>query len=354
MFILGNGIVELLDKSLHHILTTLESGAYFGEGCILGDVRRNENLRAQTFTELCRLDAGDIDDLLETYPHLHRALHDAYHKRKVLLRRYEVARAGDSELTLTDFVGNMNKGPTSEDVTSETVPVSWDGRHASEGGERGSGGVGSCAAAGKEAGTGAAMEAGSTENDVTPAGRSASWADVGAETLPRPYAAGTQIIDDVSDDDQLVGNGIHASGPVDALSPKERDGHAPHTHTPPHTSLHTPLAPRKQASAPAFVTAPATPRARIGSRADPTLNFELPAPDMEKSKQATMELEKENSGLGFISSGGASGTSIKKLEIQVNTLAANQVSMETKLDTIIASMRRMEMMMLARAAAKKN
>jgi len=32
-------------------MTVLSPGAYFGEGCILGDVRRRENLRAQNTCE---------------------------------------------------------------------------------------------------------------------------------------------------------------------------------------------------------------------------------------------------------------------------------------------------------------
>jgi len=51
LYILGSGNVEVLDKALKGVMTVLSPGAYFGEGCILGDVRRRENLRAQNTCE---------------------------------------------------------------------------------------------------------------------------------------------------------------------------------------------------------------------------------------------------------------------------------------------------------------
>ena len=93
MYILAVGCVEVLDQNLETVHTRLAPGAYFGEGCILGDVRRRENLRAQGHVEVCQLLSHDIDVLLDTYPHLQRALAEAYFKRKALFMRFEEARA---------------------------------------------------------------------------------------------------------------------------------------------------------------------------------------------------------------------------------------------------------------------
>lgn len=107
MYILADGLVEILDKKHETVLTTLEAGAYFGEGCVLGDVRRRENVRARGMCDTCRLDAGDLDVLLDTYHHLHLALHDAYYKRKELFKLFEAARETRPDLLLEDYVEEM-------------------------------------------------------------------------------------------------------------------------------------------------------------------------------------------------------------------------------------------------------
>ena len=77
MYILAVGCVEVLDQNLEAVRTASRPGAYFGEGCILGDVRRRENLRAQGHVEVCQLLSHDIDVLLDTYPHLQRRAAEA-------------------------------------------------------------------------------------------------------------------------------------------------------------------------------------------------------------------------------------------------------------------------------------
>ena len=130
MFILTAGRVEVLDKTHAFALTTLAPGAYFGEGCVLGDVRRRENVRAMGHVDVCQLVSHELDDLLDTYPHLHRALRSAYFKRKALLARFEAARAENAKLSLRRFVQTEMRGgkregggPPSDGSTDEDAPA---------------------------------------------------------------------------------------------------------------------------------------------------------------------------------------------------------------------------------------
>jgi hyperpolarization activated cyclic nucleotide-gated potassium channel 2 len=130
MFILTAGNVEVLDKTHAFALTTLAPGAYFGEGCVLGDVRRRENVRAMGHVDVCQLVSHELDDLLDTYPHLHRALRSAYFKRKALLARFEAARAANAKLSLRRFVQTEMRGgkregggPPSDGSTDEDAPA---------------------------------------------------------------------------------------------------------------------------------------------------------------------------------------------------------------------------------------
>ena len=143
MFILTAGVVQVLDRNARTALTALAPGAYFGEGCVLGDVRRRENVRALGHVDVCQLVSHELDDLLDTYPHLHRALRAAYFKRKALLDRFEAARAQNAKLSFRQFVrmeksegrrsadgggrdvGAKGHGPPSDAGTDEDEP---DGR----------------------------------------------------------------------------------------------------------------------------------------------------------------------------------------------------------------------------------
>ena len=122
MYILAVGCVEVLDQNLETVHTRLAPGAYFGEGCILGDVRRRENLRAQGHVEVCQLLSHDIDVLLDTYPHLQRALAEAYFKRKALFMRFEEARAFNPSLTFRAFLAReMSKQSGRKIDTDEKI-----------------------------------------------------------------------------------------------------------------------------------------------------------------------------------------------------------------------------------------
>ena len=130
MFILTAGSVEVLDRTHAFALTTLAPGAYFGEGCVLGDVRRRENVRAMGHVDVCQLVSHELDDLLDTYPHLQRALRSAYFKRKALLARFEAARAENAKLSLRRFVQTEMRGgkregggPPSDGSTDEDAPA---------------------------------------------------------------------------------------------------------------------------------------------------------------------------------------------------------------------------------------
>ena len=101
MFVISSGKVEVLDNARKDVMCVLEVGAYFGEGCVLGDVRRRENLRALGGNvQLCMLLREDVDVLLDSYPHMQRLLHDSYYKRKELFKRFEQARMKLAKLTM--------------------------------------------------------------------------------------------------------------------------------------------------------------------------------------------------------------------------------------------------------------
>ena len=109
MFIISSGKVEVLDSARKDVMCVLEAGAYFGEGCVLGDVRRRENLRALGGNvELCCLEREDVDVLLDSYPHMQRLLHDSYYKRKELFKRFEEARVRQPKLTMNEFISAQN------------------------------------------------------------------------------------------------------------------------------------------------------------------------------------------------------------------------------------------------------
>ena len=108
MFIISSGKVEVLDSAIKDVMCVLEAGAYFGEGCVLGDVRRRENLRALGGNvQLCMLLREDVDVLLDSYPHMQRLLHDSYYKRKELFKRFEQARTKQPKLTMNEFISSQ-------------------------------------------------------------------------------------------------------------------------------------------------------------------------------------------------------------------------------------------------------
>jgi len=74
MYIIVQGLVDILNPHLTKVLTVLERGSYFGEGAVLGDCKRRENARARTLCELSRLEMVDLDNLLLSYPHLKKQL----------------------------------------------------------------------------------------------------------------------------------------------------------------------------------------------------------------------------------------------------------------------------------------
>ena len=135
MFILTAGRVEVLDTKHEHVLTTLAPGAYFGEGCVLGDVRRRENVRALGHVEVCQLVSHELDDLLDTYPHLHRALKQAYFKRKALLDRFEKARLEKPSLSLRRFVATEMRNRHEKEGQSGVLVAPLSDRDGSEDGD---------------------------------------------------------------------------------------------------------------------------------------------------------------------------------------------------------------------------
>ena len=303
MYILAAGRVEILDKQHELVLTVLEPGAYFGEGCILGDVRRRENMRAQGTVEVCRLDANDIDVLLDTYPHLHHALHDAYFKRKELFKRFETARVENAELTLEMFL--------------EQMPAAAPGYKASEGGGGEGGGGGDESSGG-----------GGGDDVVAVDGRSASGENgtaAGAEAAAG--ATGTRDADggDSSEDDGGALPTLAEDGSV-VLDPPTSPG-------PPVTP-----GPLKK-SASSFTSSTSTPSlgSQRRSTVDPTLNIELPS------------LQGSSGNLGRGSSGKLAQGGTKKLEMQLNLMAEKHVKLESKIEEMADAMKRMEALLIASA-----
>ena len=113
MFILRKGQIEVLDDApggrdngerIRRRLATLDPGAYFGEGCVLGDRRRRENMRAKGVVEVCALSAQDAEAMLEFYPHLDRKITGAFRRRRQLFERFRAARVAEPDLKLREFV----------------------------------------------------------------------------------------------------------------------------------------------------------------------------------------------------------------------------------------------------------
>jgi hypothetical protein len=43
---------------LERVITLLDTGSYFGEGALLGELCRRENIRARTMVDLCKLETN--------------------------------------------------------------------------------------------------------------------------------------------------------------------------------------------------------------------------------------------------------------------------------------------------------
>ncbi|KAK3260018.1 hypothetical protein CYMTET_31011 [Cymbomonas tetramitiformis] len=82
MYIISSGLVDVMDLKLAEVITVLECGSYFGEGGVLGNHKRQENIRARTLCELCKLDLEDLEVMLISYPHLYKDLVKTYNARQ--------------------------------------------------------------------------------------------------------------------------------------------------------------------------------------------------------------------------------------------------------------------------------
>jgi CRP-like cAMP-binding protein len=69
---------------LERVITLLDTGSYFGEGALLGELCRRENMRARTMVDLCKLETHDMKGLLQYYPHLVETLQKTLKARKGL------------------------------------------------------------------------------------------------------------------------------------------------------------------------------------------------------------------------------------------------------------------------------
>ena len=121
MYILAVGCVEVLDQNLETVHTRL-ARAHTSARDASSATSRRENLRAQGHVEVCQLLSHDIDVLLDTYPHLQRALAEAYFKRKALFMRFEEARAFNPSLTFRAFLAReMSKQSGRKIDTDEKI-----------------------------------------------------------------------------------------------------------------------------------------------------------------------------------------------------------------------------------------
>lgn len=321
MYILAIGRVEILDWSHEMVLAVLQPGAYFGEGCILGDVRRRENLRTEGMVELCRLEANDVEVLLDSYPHLNEALRDAYFKRRELFSRFESARAEDEELTLEKFMTQMRKKseamePAEVEEASEGKPA--EGRRIeSNGGD-------------------ASASAGAGVGGVAAGGATAGAAGVRAGLGPGAAAAGTHSTSGGSSGRRPHEGGGGEDGGARFGSGSEGE------------SENEPAAAAPSRAILAHALSPSFPRSHRSSNVDPTLSVDLPT-TMESVGEDSLVLTRE----GSTGKTGQVGATVKKMELQITSMAEKHVKLEAKLDEVMEAMKRMESLLTAGAAAKR-
>lgn len=78
------GVRTRVWRQLERVITLLDTGSYFGEGALLGELCRRENMRARTMVDLCKLETNDMKGLLQYYPHLVETLQKTLKARKGL------------------------------------------------------------------------------------------------------------------------------------------------------------------------------------------------------------------------------------------------------------------------------
>lgn len=61
MYILATGDVDILGHGNSLVVGVLRRGAYFGEGAVLGDMRRRESLRARSVVLLMAIPQQDME-----------------------------------------------------------------------------------------------------------------------------------------------------------------------------------------------------------------------------------------------------------------------------------------------------
>eukprot|EP00241_Pyramimonas_parkeae_P000071 CAMPEP_0114263918 /NCGR_PEP_ID=MMETSP0058-20121206/22851_1 /TAXON_ID=36894 /ORGANISM="Pyramimonas parkeae, CCMP726" /LENGTH=1306 /DNA_ID=CAMNT_0001380401 /DNA_START=267 /DNA_END=4187 /DNA_ORIENTATION=+ len=81
MYILATGDVDILGHGNSLVVGVLRRGAYFGEGAVLGDMRRRESLRARSVVLLMAIPQQDMEFLLEVFPEMRVKLSSIYIKR---------------------------------------------------------------------------------------------------------------------------------------------------------------------------------------------------------------------------------------------------------------------------------
>jgi hypothetical protein len=64
-----------------------------------------------------------VDVLLDTYPHLHRSLHDAYFKRSELFRLYEAGTAATHVVNSVQVVNSVGPIALDSALVSTLAPI---------------------------------------------------------------------------------------------------------------------------------------------------------------------------------------------------------------------------------------
>lgn len=89
MYLISSGVVEVWSAE-GMLVTTLTSGAYFGEvSLLLDDVVRTANIVARTYCNLLLLSREHLNDLLKHYPEYRDAMYEIAVARQNKLNEFK-------------------------------------------------------------------------------------------------------------------------------------------------------------------------------------------------------------------------------------------------------------------------
>lgn len=92
MYWLVRGVVDITSRDGETTYATLQPGNFFGEIGLLFDRPRTANVVARTKCLLMALTAGDLNEILPSYPAVERAIRDEAQERLVILERSKLSK----------------------------------------------------------------------------------------------------------------------------------------------------------------------------------------------------------------------------------------------------------------------